>query len=257
VLEWVGFVVGVAGLSPTVVILLDRLRDQVPTRRVLDFRRRNGIDILVTTSFTGISTVGPPDGPRARRDLVPAGDLAGVVQICALLTRVYPGRPFVITPSSLAQDDPRRDQVLVGGPVHNRYTAQLVCGTMGDASDDTPIVFDANARFVKMRDRTWGPGLDLRFENDLPQVEYAMVLLTSIRRYGTSQRVVVTTGMTTYGTHAAGHFVAHELTRFLTERRAGRAPAICILVKAALVNGQPYDFTVVHSMPVDQMGGWS
>jgi hypothetical protein len=83
------------------------------------------------------------------------------------------------------------------------------------------------------------------------------VLLTGIRRLGTSQRVIVMTGMTTYGTHATAHFVAHELAGFVGRQAMRRSPNVAILIKAALVNGQPYDIDVLAYQSVDQLGSWS
>ncbi|HSV64753.1 MAG TPA: hypothetical protein VLJ59_02445 [Mycobacteriales bacterium] len=256
-LEWIGLALGVAGLTPSVVIAVDQMRARLPLRRILQLRSKQGVEILVTTSGSGVSDVGPPEGPRAKRDLVPSGDLAGVVEICSMLARVYPRKAFVITPSSRTQEDRRRDQILIGGPVHNRYSARIVCGRMSEATPETPIVFDADNRYVKVGDRQLGPGLDLKFDDDIPRTEYSIVILTGIRRYGTSQRVVITGGMTTYGTHAASHFIAHELARFVASRRLGSAPNVCILLKAALVNGQPYDIDVLHHIPIAHLGTWS
>lgn len=256
-LELAGFVVGVVGLAPTVVVALEFIREQLPLRRALGFRSPDGVELLVTTSATGISGVGPPQGPRAKRDLIPSGDLAGVAELCSMLARVYPRRPYVITPSSRKQSDGRRDQFVVGGPVHNRYAAQLVCGRMADAGPDTPVVFDADRRFVKIDEQFWGPDLDLRFEEDVPQTEYALVVLTGIRRFGMSQRVVVAAGLTTYGTHAAAHFVVHELAGVLAGAGLRRRPNVCILIKAALVNGQPYHIDVLAHLPVPHLGSWS
>jgi hypothetical protein len=208
----IGFVIGVVGVAPTLAIVLDRLRNVFPVRRVLGLSSKHGTDILVTTSHTGISDVGPREGPRAKRDLMPSGDLAGVAEICALLSTTYRGRAYVITASARKQDDRRRDQILVGGPVHNRYTSQLICGSMSESSPEAAVVYDADERYIRLGDKEWGPRLDLQFVNDLPQVEYAIVLLTEITRYGRSQRVIAVGGLTTYGTHAAAHFLVYGLS---------------------------------------------
>jgi hypothetical protein len=255
-LEWIGLVVGLVGLVPTVILAREYLRERVPLRRVLDLRSKAGVEFLITTSAAGISSVGPADGPRAWRELIPSGDLAGVAELFGLMVRVYPGRDLLITPSMRPQGDRRRDQIVVGGPVHNRYTSQLVCGDMTSASSDTPIVFDADRRYIRLGDTELGPDLDLCFEGDVPQLEYCLVLLSSIQRLGTQQRVIVAAGLTTYGTHAAAHFVAHHLASYCESNGLGRKPNTCILVRSAIANGQPYDLKALHHITVDKLGAW-
>lgn len=255
-LNWVGFVVGLVGVLPTLAVAVDRVRNVLPVRRALRLTSRLGTDILVTTSYTGISAVGPADGPRAKRDLMPSGDLAGAAEICALLARTYARRPFVISASARKQADARRDQILVGGPVHNRYTAQLVCGSRVDSSPETVVVFDADDRYVRLGDREWGPGIDLAFEDDLPQRDYAIVLLTEVTRFGRKQRVIALGGLTTYGTHAAAHFLVHGLAAYVRAQRLGRGPNVCVLVRAAIVNAQPYDVRAVHHVAIPRPGPW-
>lgn len=252
-MEWLGVVLGILGLIPAIVVGAEFARNVLPSRRFLDFRSPHGSEIIVTTSSSGISGIGPSDeAKRAKRDLLPSGDLAGVGEVCGLLGRAYPRRPFVITSSSREQDDRRRDQLLVGGPIHNRYTAQLICGDLRDATGQTAIVFDAARRYVRLGTFEIGPDVDLNFEANLPQTEYAIILLSEVHRYGGSQRIVAIGGMTTYGTYAAGHFVAHDLAPFARASGLGRRPNVCILIKALLVNGQPYDIRVLHHVPVDR-----
>jgi hypothetical protein len=162
--------------------------------------------------------------------------------------------PFVITPSAFKQDDRRRDQILIGGPVHNRYTSQLICGSLDHAHEGNRVVFDADRRYICPGEMEWGPNLDPLFHDNVPTVEYAVVLLTPVSRYGGRQRVIATGGLTTYGTHAGGHFISHHLVDFAQQHRLGTSPNICILVRAALVGGQPYDLQPVHWIPVNELG---
>lgn len=256
VVSLLGLILGMVGVLPTLAIVFNRVRNVLPVRRALGLSSKFGTDILVTTSYTGISSVGPAEGPRAKRDLMPSGDLAGVAEICALLSRAYAGRPYVITASRRKQDDARRDQILVGGPVHNQYTSQLVCGSRTKSSPDTVVVFDADERYIRLGAKEWGPRLDLRFKDDLPQVEYAIVLLTEITRFGGNQRVIAIGGLTTYGTHAAAHFLVHGLVPYLRSKRLGPRPNVCVLIRAAIVNAQPYDVQAVDYVAMPRTGPW-
>jgi len=254
VLGIAGFVIGILGLIPTWILARERLRSRRPIRRVLGFDSPHGIEIIVTTSYTGISKVGPPDQPRALRSLIPSGDLAGAAELCAMLARGYPSRPFIITPSAFPQDDRRKDQILVGGPVHNPYTRTLICATRADSDSSTQIVFDADERYIRLGQKEWGPKLDLNFDKNIPQRDYAVILLTRISRFGIKQRVVAVGGLTTYGTHAAAQFLSHELPQVCGELDQKVSPDLCLLIHARLVNGQPYDLRVLHWIPVAEIG---
>lgn len=109
---------------------------------------------------------------------MPFGDLAGVAEISGLLSRIYPRRSSLITSSAREQEDKRRDQVIVGGPIHNQYANQLICGDLSAATPDTSIVFDATNRYVRVGETELGPDLDLNFLSNIPQVEYAVVYFT-------------------------------------------------------------------------------
>jgi hypothetical protein len=118
----------------------------------------------------------------------------------------------------------------------------------------TGIIFDANTRYIRVGKREWGPGLDLKFEDNIPTVDYAIVLLTAVSRFGNKQRVIAVGGLTTYGTHAGAHFVSHYLPSFARAERLGKAPNVCIVVRAALVGGQPYDIRPLLWIPLPDIG---
>jgi hypothetical protein len=249
-----GFVVGVLGLIPIWILARESWHGRRPIRRILGFDSPHGIEIIVTTSHTGISKVGPPGQPHALRSLIPSGDLAGVAELCAMIARGYPKRAFFITPSISPQDDRRKDQLLVGGPVHNHYTQTLICGRRADARPSTEIVFDADQRYIRLGEKEWGPNLDLSFSKNIPQRDYAVILLTRISRYGTKQRVIAVGGLTTYGTLAAAQFLVHELPQVCDEHGLRKSPNLCLLLQARIVNGQPYDLRTVHWIPVAEIG---
>jgi hypothetical protein len=252
-LDWIGTTIGIVGLAPTIAVGVDRARFRIPHRQSLNFTSPQGIEIIVTASATGISGVGPADdeSKRALRDLVPAGDLAGVADICTMLSRAYRRRSWVITSSTRVQDDARRDLILVGGPVHNRYTSRMISE---DSASTDPIVFDANRRYIRLGAYELGPGIDLEFENNIPGVEYCIVLLSEVRNHGRNQRVVAVGGLTTYGTHAGCHFVATDLPKYIQHEDLGKRPNVCILVKATIVNSQPYDVRPVHHVELKEPG---
>lgn len=252
-LEWLGFVVGIVGLAPTIAVGIDRARFRIPHRMSLNFTSPHGVEIIVTTSATGISNVGPADdeSKRALRDLAPSGDLAGVADICAMLSRAYRGRPWVITPSTRAEYDARRDLILVGGPVHNRYASRMISK---DRESDDQIVFDANGRYIRLGEYELGPDIDLEFENNIPGVEYCIIMLSEVRNHGRNQRVITIGGLTTYGTHAGCHFVATDLPKYVQHEKLGKRPNVCILLKATIVNSQPYDVRPVHYARLQQAG---
>jgi hypothetical protein len=232
---------GLLGLLPMMVLLREWVRERLPLRRALQFRAKAGIEVIVTTSHTAVSHVGPADeSKRARRALVPSGDLAGVAEITAKLARVYPKRRLVIVPSAKAGEENASEKLIVGGPVHNRWASHVVCATEAEAIDGTEVVFDADRRFIRFGQQVLGPDLDLKFEENVPHVDYALIVLTKVNRFGSAQRVVVVGGLTTYGTHAAAHFLAHDLTQFLSTIGKRKNPQIAILLKARLANGKPF-----------------
>jgi hypothetical protein len=171
-----------------------------------------------------------------------------------MLARGYPGRPFVITPSAFPQTDRRKDQLLVGGPVHNYYTQTLIYGSRRTAAVNASVIFDADERYIRLGQKEWGPNLDLNFRKNIPERDYAIILLTSISQYGAHQRVVALGGLTTYGTHAAAQFLAHQLPQFCDDNGMGQVPNICLLVHARIVNGQPYDLRLIDWIPVNEVG---
>jgi hypothetical protein len=257
-MEWIGLLLGLVGIVPSAYIARDFFGKIMPTRRVLGFHNKDGVEVIVTTSSSGISSVGPDDVTlRAKRDLLPSGDLAGVAELSGLFSRTYPRRTNHITSSSRKQEDKKRDQVIVGGPIHNQYAAQLICGDFTGAEPNTRIVFDATNRFIRVGEVQLGPDLDLQFLSNIPQVEYAIVLLTKVHRYGRAQRIMCIGGLTTYGTYAAGHFVAHDLSTYARRNKLGASPNVCILIRAGMIKGQPYDVRVLTHILIPPLDGLS
>jgi hypothetical protein len=253
-MDWIGGVglaTGVIGVAPTLAILGDWAREQLPLHRALGFRSKSGIEIVVTTAHTGISSVGPADeSQRAIRSLVPSGDLAGVADISAKLARVYPKRKIVVVPSTRAGDNNSAEKLIVGGPIHNSYASHVICGRSEDATSDTEVVLDANERYIRFGSREFGPRLDLRFEDNVPSLDYAVVILTEITRYGEDQRVVLVGGLTTYGTLCAANFLAHDLTSLLKRIKERKRPQIAILLECQLTNGRPFRVKAIDHIPV-------
>lgn len=197
-----------------------------------------------------MSKVGPPQKEnRALRSLVPSGDFAGVAELSVMLSRAYPSKSFIVTPSTMTPTNPDADNFIIGGPVHNDYAARLVEGRHSTVGVNSELIFDADKRFIKFGNDEYGPDLDLEFANNVPKVDYGIVMLTRVRRGSGSCRVLLAAGLTTYGTHAAAHFAAHQLAKYVKRNRLGKSPDVCVLVKAKLVNGIPYHLEAVSHLP--------
>ena len=241
-----GLILGFWGAIPTIILIRERVTGTRALRRMLALGSQKQIEILVTSSITNISKVGPSDeARRAIRSLVPSGDLAGVAELSVMLAKAYPGKSFVVKPSTSAPANPNADVFVIGGPIHNSYAATFIEGRKATAGINSELIFDADHRFIKFGNVEYGPDLDLQFENNVPKLDYGLVMLTRIRRNLTSSRVLLAAGLTTYGTHAAADFAAHELVSYVRKNRLGRSPNVCVLVKAKIVNGKPFDLEAV------------
>lgn len=229
----------VVGIWPTFELIRDRVRGRRPLRRMLCLGRTQELEIVVTTSSTGISTVGPKDrSRRASRSLIPSGDLAGVAELSVLLARAYPTRTYRVVPSTQLKLRPGIDQFIVGGPVHNSYAAQFFPSSAAEPGA-SQFDFDAMNREIVFGDLHLGPNIDLAFERNLPGIDYGYVILTTVQRRGASSRVLLVGGLTTYGTHAAATFAAHDLHELIRREGLGKAPNLQVLVKATIMNEQP------------------
>jgi hypothetical protein len=241
-----GLILGVWGAVPTVILLRERLWGTRSMRRVLALGSQPRVEIMVTSSTTDVSKVGSPEKQkRALRSLVPSGDIAGVAELSVMLSRAYPTKSFLVTPSTMAPSNPNADNFVIGGPIHNDYARQLVESHRSTAGINAELIFDAQNRYIKFGDVEYGPDLDLLFEGNVPKLDYGIVMLTRVHRGSGTSRVLLTAGLTTYGTRAAAHFAAHQLGRYAKEHRLGRSPNVCVLVKAVLVNGEPYNLEPV------------
>lgn len=230
----------VAGAVPTFILMRERLRGRRPLRRLLGLGGSKIVEMMITTSSTEISSVGPDDETqRAVRALVPTGDLAGVAELSVMLANSYPSKTFVLTPSASPRRQPAADMMIIGGPVHNDFAKALIEGSMHTAGVGSEIIFDAPHRYIKFGPDEYGPNLDLKFVDNVPSVDYGLVLLGRIPALGRAQRVLLVAGLTTYGTHGAAYFAAHELAAYASSQKLGRAPNVVVLVRSTLVNGQP------------------
>lgn len=251
--DWLGLagvLIGVLGAAPTVILVRERLGGRRPIRRVLCLGAEQQIRILVTSSETSVSSVGPSDEvQRAIRSLVPSGDLAGVAELSVMLARAYPKKSFTVVPSSTTPANPEGDHFVVGGPVHNSYAGRLIESRRGTAGINAELIFDAEQRYVKFGHSEYGPNLDLGFKSHVPEIDYGIVLLTRVARGQSGARVLLVAGLTTYGTHAAAYFAAHQLSAYIRKHRLGKSPNVCVLVRSDFVNGQPYNLEALGHLP--------
>lgn len=245
-----GLVLGIAGAVPTAMLLNDKFSGVRDLRKLLDLGRHHRVEILVTSSSSGISKVGPKDSlMRAKRILVPSGDLAGVAELSVMLSRAYPKKSFIITPSARTRVDRKADNFIVGGPIHNGYTARLVSGTGRSGTKGLEVSIDADRRHIVFGRHELGPDLDLEFKDNLPGVDYGIILLTRVATQGdkgtAKNRVIVTGGLTTYGTHAAAHFAAYQLADYARKHGFLKGPNVFVLVKGDFVNGEPFNIRAI------------
>jgi hypothetical protein len=140
------------------------------------------------------------------------------------------------------------DHFVIGGPIHNDYADQLIESRQATAGVNAELIFDANKRYIKFGQAEFGPDLDLELVNNVPKLDYGIVMLTRIRRGTASYRVLLAAGLTTYGTHAAAHFAAHRLASYIKNQHLGRSANVCVLIKARLVNGEPYDLEAIANI---------
>jgi hypothetical protein len=245
-----GVAIGALGAAPTVILARDRLGGRRPLRRLLDLGSQRQIRILVTSSATNVSLVGSTDvKKRAIRSLVPSGDLAAVAELSAMLSKAYPKKSFIVVPSSATPTAPEGDHFVVGGPVHNNYAAHLVEGRESTAGNNPELIFDATNRYIKFGHSEYGPNIDLEFTNNIPRVDYGIVMLTRVSRGSEMVRVLLVAGLTTFGTHAAAYFAAHQMVQYLREQRMSKSPNLCVLIRSDFVNGQPYHLEPLGLLP--------
>jgi hypothetical protein len=232
------------------MLVMDRFSGVRDLRKLLDLGPHKRVEILVTSSGSGISRVGPKDASlRAKRILVPSGDLAGVADLSVMLSRAYPRKTFIITPSARTRVDRNADNFVVGGPIHNEYAARLVRGDDGQGLVGLEVFMDADKRHIVFGRHELGPDLDLGFKDNVPALDYGRILLTRVATQGNkgkgTHRVLVAGGLTTYGTHAAAHFAAYQLASYAKSHGFSKAPNVYVLIKGEFVNGEPYDVRAV------------
>ena len=251
--EWLavlGLILSLWGAVPTAVLFRERVRGARSLRRMLALGPQKKIEFMVTSSRADVSRVGPPQREkRALRSLVPSGDLAGVAELGAMLSRAYPAKSFVVTPTGASFANPEADHFVIGGPVRNDYAARLIESCQDTAGITSGLIFDAGTRFIRFGTKEYGPDLDLDFSNNIPRLDYGIVMLAKVQRGPRSCRVLLVAGLTTYGTHAAAHFAAHQLVGYLKQNRLSRPPNVCVLIKAKLVNGRPYHLEAIGHLP--------
>jgi hypothetical protein len=207
------------------------LRRKRPTARLWGVMAGKRVEIVMTTA--------PERSVGEHTALVYPPDAIAAAEIAAVLTHTLKADTRLRLSNAIPATSWNRSLIVIGGPIHNEATRQLLLAT------DADVTFEGNTIVLKNGNRYLA---DTRVDENGETVvdrDYGLVLRTP-NPYRSSELTTLLIGSYAPGCLVAARALLHENVRS-TSRSIGSPKRFGLVASARVVDGQVQEVSIVES----------
>jgi hypothetical protein len=210
--EQLSFVLGIVGTVPVILALQDVVIGRTIARRLLRFKPKAPIDLVLSTNARDIEADGVAVSLKTA-----VGEIWGTAAIAKALGRHYPKKEMRVHLSKQVRNQLDCDLVILGGPLHNETSGDFL--TEVNKVYSAGIALEPEKHRLVVGDHYNCADFDLEENADhMPRKDVALILIADNVLAAGSSKAILCGGLTTYGTAAAADF----LFRTSLSRNEGR-----------------------------------
>jgi hypothetical protein len=176
-----------------------------PAKRLLGFREKEPIDVIITTSSIARSQ----KGAGIIRATTGIGQVQGVAFLSRVLGRFYRKKPISLNFSEKAPGRLKRDLLLLGGPAKNECS-KLFMDRFIEEHPNLNLVFDDLNCVIRIGELCIDKNR-LQIKNGYPENDFGLVVVWKNPFSVEKRRGIFCAGFTSYGTSGAANWFFDDL----------------------------------------------
>lgn len=208
-----------------------RWKDRLPGRRLWRLQDEGSVTLVMTQA--------PISDAAEYSDLVYPAEARAVGEIESFLHRLYRNlRVSVALSSSVSNEGLRENLILIGGPVHNTITRDLLQRMAGDGF--SAVDFDSYS--IKLNGTQWTGQAQLDSEENI--CTDVGVIIMAPNPYNPKRRLILLAGSRTFGCLAAARAIIRSDAKATSRVLSPVANYACFAVTADVRSGEVFDVRV-------------